>query len=218
MTPDSQTDELNYGPDGLIPVIVQDSRTLQVLTLAWMNAESFQKTLATGETWFWSRRRQRLWHKGETSGNTQRVVAMRYDCDADALLVLVERRGPACHTGQESCFFRSIGGGWLDGGNPGLEADESIFGRLYDLLLERKANPRPDSYTARLLANGLPRIARKVGEEAAEVMVAALAEDEARLVEEAADLLYHVFVLLIGRGLPLAALTGELKKRNRSGK
>ncbi len=101
-------DELNYGNDGLIPAIVQDSRTLQVLTLAWMNAESLQRTLASGETWFWSRSRRALWHKGETSGHTQRVVEVRYDCDADALLVLVEPRGPACHTGKTSCFYRRL--------------------------------------------------------------------------------------------------------------
>lgn len=104
----SNVEELKYGNDGLIPAIVQDSRTLQVLTLAWMNAESLRRTLASGETWFWSRSRRTLWHKGETSGHTQRVVEVRYDCDADALLVLVEPRGPSCHTGETSCFYRTL--------------------------------------------------------------------------------------------------------------
>jgi len=176
--------------------------------LAYMNDEALARTLATGESWFWSRSRAELWRKGATSGNTQRVVEVRYDCDADALLLRVEPRGPACHTGHTSCFYRRLPG------SPEREAEgERILDRLWAIIQDRKANPKEGSYTCHLLAAGEPEISKKVGEEAIEVIVAAQSEGNERLVSELADLVYHTLVLLAARDLSWADVEAELARR-----
>ena len=211
--------ELKYDDRGLIPAIVQDAGTGQVLMLAYMNAEALAKTQETGETWFWSRERQTLWHKGATSGNVQSVEEMRCDCDADALLVRVHPAGPACHTGQESCFYRNLTIDALSPisgtSAPPVEEDTFSLHQLYQVIQDRRQNPVPGSYTASLFDAGLPKIAQKVGEEAAEVLVAALAQEDHRLVEEAADLAYHLLVLLAARDITPASITAELARRHR---
>jgi phosphoribosyl-ATP pyrophosphohydrolase/phosphoribosyl-AMP cyclohydrolase len=185
--------EVAFDERGLVPCIVQDWRTGEVLTLAYMNAESLARTRETGETHFFSRSRQELWHKGATSGNTQAVKAIRYDCDADALLALVEPAGPACHTGERSCFHR----GQLDPHAP-FEALPTLERTIAD-----RERHRPDrSYTVQLLTD-TDRAGAKVQEEAEEVVRAAREESDARVAEEAADLVYHLAVLLRGRGLGL---------------
>lgn len=200
--------EIRWDERGLVPVIVQDARTGQVLMLAYMNDEALARTLETGEAWFWSRSRGELWHKGATSGNTQRVVEVRYDCDADALLLRVEPRGPACHTGHTSCFYRR-----LPGSPEGEAQDGPVLDRLWAVIEERKAHPKEGSYTCRLLADGEAKILRKVGEEAVESIIAAQWEGDARLVSELADLIYHILVLLAARGLSWADVEAELARR-----
>jgi phosphoribosyl-ATP pyrophosphohydrolase/phosphoribosyl-AMP cyclohydrolase len=185
--------EIAYDERGLVPCIVQDWRTGEVLTLAYMNAESLRLTRQTGEIHFFSRTRQELWHKGATSGNTQAVKAIRYDCDGDALLALVEPAGPACHTGERTCFHR---------GELEPPAPHEVLPGLERTIAERAAS-RPDgSYTAKLLADP-ERIGEKVQEEAEEVARAARSESDERVAEEAADVIYHLAVLLKGRELTL---------------
>ncbi|UWE03437.1 bifunctional phosphoribosyl-AMP cyclohydrolase/phosphoribosyl-ATP diphosphatase HisIE [Laceyella sacchari] len=196
--------ELKFGADGLIPAIVQDGRTKQVLTLAYMNRESLEKTLETGETWFFSRSRQALWHKGATSGHTQKVIAVSRDCDQDALLIQVEPRGPACHTGSVSCF-----GGEADKPEP-----ESILAQLETVIAERQQERPEGSYTTYLFDKGIDKILKKVGEEAAEVIIAAKNEGQAELRYEAADLLYHLLVLLREKDLPFGNVLAELRERH----
>jgi phosphoribosyl-ATP pyrophosphohydrolase/phosphoribosyl-AMP cyclohydrolase len=199
-----------WNEQGLAPAIVQDATTGEVLMLAWMNAEAWQLTQETGEAHFWSRSRQSLWHKGETSGNVQHVVEIRLDCDADTLLLRVDPAGPACHTGERSCFYTVVGGlPTADGGHA------SVLDELYRVILDRKQNPRPGSYTAQLLDKGMAEISKKVGEESVEVIVAALGQSDERLVSETADLLYHSLVLLAARGVPLAQVEAELEKRRK---
>jgi phosphoribosyl-ATP pyrophosphohydrolase/phosphoribosyl-AMP cyclohydrolase len=186
--------QIEYDDRGLVPCIVQDWRTGEVLTLAYMNAESLALTRETGEVHFYSRSRQELWHKGATSGNTLAVKAIRYDCDGDALLALVEPAGPACHTGERSCFHR----GQLDPAAP----HETL--PILERTIAQRASALPDgSYTAALLADP-PLIGAKVQEEAEEVARAAREESDQRVSEEAADVIYHLAVLLRGRGLSLA--------------
>ena len=231
--------KLNYDEQGLIPAVVQDAATGQVLMLAYMNGESLEKTLENGETWFWSRSRQALWHKGATSGNVQQLKEIYFDCDADALLVRVQPAGPACHTGEQSCFYRHLPGGIPQsaGGTripfplaplpPAGESenlqpsqrpepgDTFSLQQLYQVIQDRHRNPIPGSYTASLFEAGLPKIAQKVGEEAAEVLVAALAQDDRRLVEEVTDLAYHLLVLLAARGVTPADVAAELARRHK---
>jgi len=202
--------EIRWDDRGLVPAVVQDARTGRVLMLAYMNRESLARTLESGEAWFWSRSRSELWHKGATSGNTQRVVEVRYDCDADTLLLLVEPAGPACHTGHESCFYRRLPDGEAEAGPPPPAA---VLPRLEAIIGDRKTHPQPGSYTRQLFKAGLPRIAKKVGEEAVEVIVAAQSEGDERLVSEAADLLYHLLVLLAARDLTWEAVEAELARR-----
>jgi phosphoribosyl-AMP cyclohydrolase / phosphoribosyl-ATP pyrophosphohydrolase len=199
-----------WNEQGLAPTIVQDARTGVVLMLAWMNAEAWQLTQETGEAHFWSRSRQSLWHKGETSGNVQHVVEIRLDCDADTILLRVDPAGPACHTGERSCFYTVVNGLPSAVGGQGQVLDE-----LYRVILDRKQNPRPGSYTAQLLEKGMAEISKKVGEESVEVIVAALGQSDERLVSETADLLYHSLVLLAARGVPLAQVEAELEKRRK---
>ncbi len=205
------TEEIRFDERGLVPAIVQDARTRRVLTLAYMNKESLERTLETGETWFWSRSRQQLWHKGETSGNTQRVETISFDCDADALLVDVTPAGPACHTGAESCFFNTL----LDqNGQTESELGETLR-RLYELIETRKRERPEGSYTTYLFDQGLDKILKKVGEESTETIVAAKNDDRASLVNESSDLLYHLLVLLVERGVTLEEIGAELVSRGR---
>jgi phosphoribosyl-AMP cyclohydrolase / phosphoribosyl-ATP pyrophosphohydrolase len=192
-------EKARFGADGLIPAIVQDARTREVLTVAYMNKEALQLTLERGETYFWSRSRQQLWHKGDTSGNSQRVTEVNLDCDQDAVLVEVEPHGPACHTGSYSCF----------GVEPGMEG---VLEELYAVIEQRKEQRPEGSYTTYLFNSGLDKILKKVGEEATETIVAAKNAD-GTLVPETADLLYHLIVLLVERGVTLEEILRELKER-----
>jgi phosphoribosyl-ATP pyrophosphohydrolase/phosphoribosyl-AMP cyclohydrolase len=202
---DLPLNELRFDDRGLIPCVVQDWLTGEVLTLAYMNDESLRLTLETGETHFFSRSRQELWHKGATSGHIQAVRALRYDCDGDSLLALVEPRGPACHTGQRTCFHH----GQLEPAAP-----HEALPALERTIAER-AGTRPEgSYTVKLLDDP-PLIGAKVQEEAEEVARAARSESDERLAEEAADLIYHLTVLLRGRGLTLADAERVLDGRRR---
>ena len=198
-------DEIRFDEHGLVPAIVQDASTREVLTLAYMNRESLARTLKTKQTWFWSRSRNELWHKGETSGNTQEVVNLALDCDRDAIIVSVKPAGPACHTGAVSCF---------DTG-----ADQRALGplldRLYELIQSRERERPAGSYTTYLFEAGLDKILKKVGEESAETIIAAKNDDDARLTAEAADLVYHLLVLLVARGVSLADLAQELASRRK---
>ncbi|WP_425671250.1 bifunctional phosphoribosyl-AMP cyclohydrolase/phosphoribosyl-ATP diphosphatase HisIE [Bacillus subtilis] len=202
-----QADELRFNEDGLIPAIVQDAASKEVLTLAYMNKESYEKTLETKETWFYSRSRQALWHKGETSGNTQAVKGIRYDCDQDALLVLVEPSGPACHTGSYSCFTKEQ--------TEEQAADRfGIMNELERVIAERQAEMPEGAYTTYLFREGVDKILKKVGEEASEVIIAAKNRDHEELKWEAADLLYHLLVLLREQSLRLDDVLDVLKKRH----
>ena len=211
-------EDVSFDAAGLIPVVVQDARTRQVLTLAYMNAESLAKTLESNETWFWSRSRSRLWHKGETSGNTQRVVDVRLDCDLDALTVLVVPSGPACHTGAESCFHNEIQGarGVDTNSMVGPRALGEVLQNLYALIESRKRERPEGSYTAYLFDQGLDKILKKVGEESAETIIAAKNDDRDALVKESSDLLYHLVVLLVERGLSLGEVRDELVSRGKN--
>jgi phosphoribosyl-ATP pyrophosphohydrolase/phosphoribosyl-AMP cyclohydrolase len=194
-----------YDERGLVPCVIQDWATGEVLTLAWTNAEALARTRATGELHLWSRSRGELWHKGATSGNVQKVRAIRYDCDGDALLALVEPAGPACHTGERTCFHR---------GELEPPAPHEVLPGLERTVAARAAGRPEGSYTAALLAD--PReIGNKVEEEAEEVARAAREETDERVAEEAADLLYHLCVLLRGRGLALADAEEVLSGRRR---
>lgn len=199
--------ELKFDENGLIPVVVQDAVSKEVLTVAYMNEESLKKTLETKETWFYSRSRQKLWHKGETSGNTQTVQEIRYDCDKDALVVLVIPNGPACHTGQYSCFSKESGG-QVDGSR------FDIINKLEAVIAEREAERPEDSYTTYLFEKGLDKILKKVGEEASEVIIAAKNRSHDELKWEAADLLFHLLVLLREQKLPLDEVLTVLKERH----
>jgi phosphoribosyl-ATP pyrophosphohydrolase/phosphoribosyl-AMP cyclohydrolase len=194
---------LKFDERGLIPAIVQDARTREVLTLAYMNEESLARTIETGQTWFWSRSRHELWHKGETSGNTQSVVNLINDCDNDALVVLVNPAGPACHTGARSCFDSK----------PGDEDLGLLLANLYKLIESRKRERPEGSYTTYLFNSGLDKILKKVGEESAETIIAAKNDDVSRLTSETADLVYHLLVLLVARGVSLDEVRKELERR-----
>ncbi len=196
--------EIEFDRDGLAPCVVQDWRTGEVLTLAYINAEALARTRETGEMHFWSRSRDELWRKGETSGNVQRVKALRYDCDADALLALVEPAGPACHTGERTCFYR----GDME------PAPHEALPALERTIADRGSAKPQGSYTAELLADP-PLIGEKVREEAGEVTAAAVDESDERLAEEAADVLYHLSVLLASRGLALEKALEVLNARRR---
>ncbi len=197
--------EVKFDDRGLVPCVIQDWRSGEVLTLAYMNAEALERSRSTGELHLYSRSRQKLWHKGATSGNTQAVKALRYDCDADAVLAIVEPAGPACHTGERTCFFT----GDLEHPAP----HEALPG--LERTLDQRAHERPEgSYTAALL-NDPPKIGEKVQEEAEEVVRAAREESDERVAEEAADVLYHLTVLLKSRGLSLADAEEVLVGRRR---
>jgi len=197
--------KLKFDEKGLIPAIVVDDETGKVLTLAYMNRESLAISLEKGMTCFWSRSRQELWLKGETSGNYQHIVSVTADCDYDALEVRVRKEGPACHTGAESCFHNPVFG----------EAGEAFrLESLYQLLLERKKKLPEGSYTTYLFQKGLDKILKKVGEESTEVIIAGKAEDRAETIYEIADLAYHVLVLMAQMGISVADIRQELASRH----
>ena len=211
-------DNVNFDANGLVPVVAQDASTGAVLTLAYANDEAVQETLSTGEAHYYSRSRKELWRKGATSGNTQKVVEVRLDCDGDALLYRVEPRGPACHTGEETCFFTTLVGEGVrkdgtdaadGGGGAGLGG---IVDKLAGTIARRHGEMPEGSYTAELLSRGTGRVAQKVGEEAVEVVIAALRDE--RLAEETADLLYHLLVLLEERGVGTDEVAGVLRGRH----
>ncbi len=208
----SPTPELAWDERGLVPSVVQETETGEVLMVAWMDRAALEATLHTGLTHFWSRSRQTLWRKGETSGHAQHVDGLYADCDRDTLLVQVHQEGVACHTGARTCFFTRVSGGAAPAsGNAGpgvLEVVERV-------LQQRKVAPPAGSYVARLYEGGDPRIGRKIGEEATEVVVAALSgEGDERVVAEVADLWFHTMVLLAQRGVPLRRVFAELRRRH----
>lgn len=212
-----QLEKIKFDEHGLVPVVVQAANTLQVLTLAYMNAESLKRTIETNETWFWSRARSSLWHKGETSGHTQRVLDILVDCDSDALTVLVKPDGPACHTGEQSCFHNAL---QEAGDSPEKIAHEEpdLGAALNDLyaLVESRRRHRPEgSYTSYLFDQGLDKILKKVGEESSETIIAAKNQDRGVLAKEASDLLYHLIVLMVERGLTLEEIGDELVSRGK---
>ena len=199
-------DSLKFDENGLIPAIVQDAESGRVLTLAYMNRESLEISLTEGRTCFYSRSRQTLWRKGETSGNVQRIVSIIADCDADALVVEVVKDGPACHTGAESCFFQPV---YLS-----EELKAFSYEGLYRLIQGRKTNPKEGSYTTYLFEKGLDKILKKVGEECTEVIIGGRKEDKEETIYEIADLTYHVMVLMVQMGISLEDVTRELEKRH----
>lgn len=231
--PEDLIRNLKFDERGLISAVVQDHQTDEVLMLAYMNAESLARTLQTGETWFWSRSRGELWHKGATSGNTQRVVDLRLDCDGDAVIVRVDPKGPACHTGARTCFFRGAqeADAATVGQTGGLPAPAGrgdsqvalvdvpamelgiLLQDLYVLIQERKDQRPENSYTTYLFNSGLDKILKKVGEEATETIIAAKNEGSAGLSAEITDLLYHLLVLMAERDVSLRDITAELTRR-----
>jgi phosphoribosyl-AMP cyclohydrolase / phosphoribosyl-ATP pyrophosphohydrolase len=203
--------DIKFDERGLMPAIIQDARTREVLTLAYMNENSLRRTIETGETWFWSRSRAQLWHKGETSGHTQQVVSITLDCDRDALLVEVLPNGPACHTGDTSCFHDVI---------KGNKIESSLAMTLFDLqtVIASRQQERPEgSYTAYLFNQGLDKILKKLGEECSETIIAAKNTDREALVREVSDLIYHLLVLLTERDITLEDVSAELGRRRSTG-
>jgi phosphoribosyl-ATP pyrophosphohydrolase/phosphoribosyl-AMP cyclohydrolase len=209
MSPQTILSQLRYDERGLIPAIVQDYLDGTVLMLAWMNVESVQKTLDSGETWFWSRSRGELWHKGATSGHIQKVKTMRYDCDRDALLVGVEQIGDiACHTGERSCFY-----GDTDGQNVAPPGD--TLSELFKVICDRRDRPTDSSYTCQLFAAGDNKILKKLGEETVEVVMACKDDDVEAIASEAADLLYHTLVALAHHQVDIKDVYRQLQARRR---
>ncbi|CAM3887258.1 bifunctional phosphoribosyl-AMP cyclohydrolase/phosphoribosyl-ATP diphosphatase HisIE [Alkalicoccus chagannorensis] len=206
--------DLTYDENGLIPAVVQDASTKEVLTLAYMNEESLQMTLEKEETVFYSRSRSELWHKGATSGNTQQVEEIRYDCDQDALVVLVTPAGPACHTGARSCFYETL---WQRNDDTPEKDRYAILGELEAMLQQREQDMPEGSYTTYLFEEGVDKILKKVGEEASEIIIAAKNRDKQELTWESADFLYHWLVLLQEQKLPIDDVLQRLEDRH-SGK
>ena len=201
-------ENLRFDERGLIPAIVQDAETGTVLMLAYMNRESLALTLETGQTHFWSRSRNSIWHKGENSGNVQNVISVKYDCDADTLLINVAQKGEACHTGHFSCFFSSLG----EQAEVAAGFGETI-GSLARVIHRRNVERPENSYTVKLLEGGIDRILKKVGEEAGEVIIAAKNHRPEEISWEVADLLYHTLVMLEAEGVSLSMVARELEKR-----
>ncbi len=199
-------DELKFDSKGLIPAVVVDCMSKKVLTVAYMNRESLEITLEEGTTCFWSRSRQKLWRKGETSGNYQHVMSITADCDKDALVIKVKKDGPACHKGTDSCFTNTVfrKRGYRDFSIQNLE----------DLLKSRKANPPAGSYTSYLFEKGIDKILKKVGEESTEVIIAAKADDKKETIYEVADLAYHVMVMMVEMGITTEDILAELSSRH----
>lgn len=202
---------------GLVPAIVQDARSKEVLMLAYMNRESLRKSVETGQTWFWSRSRAELWKKGATSGNTQQITALKYDCDGDTLLVEVIANGPACHTGAPTCFYRTAAAAAAatsTGSGSGADERFKVLAELEQLIAERYTERPEGAYTTYLFEKGLDKILKKVGEETAESIIAAKNGDNDELRYEVSDLIYHLLVLLRERNLPLDEIMQELERRH----
>ncbi|HPF20148.1 MAG TPA: bifunctional phosphoribosyl-AMP cyclohydrolase/phosphoribosyl-ATP diphosphatase HisIE [Syntrophomonas sp.] len=214
-------DTIKFDAHGLVPAIIQDAQSGQVLMLAYMNEESLDKTLASGRTWFYSRSRQKLWMKGESSGNVQKVKQILYDCDADTLLIKVEQTGVACHTGHYSCFYRDSTGQEVENQlfDPkeiySSASNRGILIELYNLIRERKEQLPEGSYTSYLFSKGIDKILKKVGEENAEVIIAAKNDSKSELIYETSDLVYHLLVLLVERGIGPDDIFNELALRRR---
>ncbi|HEX7338265.1 MAG TPA: bifunctional phosphoribosyl-AMP cyclohydrolase/phosphoribosyl-ATP diphosphatase HisIE [Gemmatimonadales bacterium] len=209
---------VRFGADGLVPVVTQESRSGDILMVAFANQDALDRTLSTGLAHYFSRSRGTLWQKGETSGHVQRVTEVRLDCDGDTLLYRVEQTGPACHTGTRTCFSTVLGGAAGQRGGDSVVAEDPgghLLSRLAATIARRAAERPTGSYTAELLAQGVGKASQKVGEEAVEVVVAAHSEDDERLASEAADLLYHLLVLLQARDVPLDAVLRELERREK---
>lgn len=198
---------LRFDADGLIPAVIQDAQTNQVLMVAYMNRESISRTLSEGRTCFWSRSRKALWVKGETSGHFQEVQSVFCDCDRDCLLIQVEQTGAACHTGQKSCFFTQL---------PGSAGPRFSLDDLYRIVQDRKASKPEGSYTARLIASGQDRVLKKVAEEAGEVMLASKNNDRNEIISEMADLWFHSLLVLAYHDIPPQAVVEELARRHAS--
>jgi phosphoribosyl-ATP pyrophosphohydrolase/phosphoribosyl-AMP cyclohydrolase len=205
---------VRFGADGLVPVVAQENRSGDVLMVAFADRDALARTAETGQAHYFSRSRRTLWRKGETSGHVQRVREIRLDCDGDTVLYRVEQEGPACHTGDRTCFSTVVGG--ADGRTGGIASKDPgghLLTRLAAVIAQRAAERPEGSYTVKLLDRGVAKVSQKVGEEAVEVVVAANAEDDAHLASETADLLYHVLVLLQARGIGLDAVLKELESR-----
>lgn len=201
-------ESIRFNEQGLVPAIIQDFLDGTVLMMAWMSRESLQKTMETGETWFWSRSRQELWHKGATSGHFQKVKSMRYDCDSDALLFSVEQLGDiACHTGERSCFHQ------VEGNKVSPPGD--TLSELFEVICNRRDRPVEDSYTCKLLRGGDNKILKKIGEEAAEVVMACKDDAPDEIAGEVADLFYHTLVALAYHNVDLRAVYRKLQERKR---
>ena len=195
---------IKFDEKGLIPVIVQDYKTGKVLMLAYMNEEALIKTLQTKEAWYWSRSRNKLWHKGETSGNIQKVLNIKLDCDGDTLLLIVDQKGPACHTGNYSCFYRGIN-----------DLDANFLFYLEDFIKKRRENLPKGSYTAELFKKGREKIMQKVGEEAIETVISGMKDENEEFIYEVSDLLYHLLVALVFKNLSMKDIIDELIKRHK---
>ena len=206
---------VRFGADGLVPVVTQESRTGDILMLAYADRDALDRTISTGLAHYFSRSRGTLWLKGETSGHVQRIVEIRLDCDGDAVLYRAEQQGPACHTGARTCFSEVIQGAGDQAEGVSEDPGGHVLSRLAATIASRAVDRPGGSYTAKLLAEGVGRISQKLGEEAVEVVVAANSEDDERLASEAADLLYHLLVLLQARGVPLNAVWQELERREK---
>ena len=213
MTHDQWLDTVRFGPEGLVPVVAQERQNGDVLMLAWANREALGLTLSSGQAHYWSRTRKVLWRKGQSSGHQQRVAEIRLDCDGDTVLYRVDQEGPACHTGQHSCFFTVVrpDGTTSEAPDPGGH----LLTRLATTIADRASKRPADSYTVKLLDRGVPKVSQKVGEEAVEVVVAANAEDGARLASESGDLIYHLLVLLQARGVPFGDVLRTLDERRK---
>jgi len=206
--------KLKFDEKGLIPAVVQDADTREVLMVAYMNAEAVRRTVDSGDSWFWSRSRQEFWHKGDTSGNFQHVVRARTDCDADTILLEVHPDGPACHTGAVSCFFEEIDPPAAE--EPATaDSGPGIIEELADVIAERHANMPEGSYVAGLLKAGIDRVAKKVGEESAETIIAAKNGAHDEIVWEVADLWFHSLILLEATGVPVSDVFQELARRRK---
>lgn len=202
----TEINQLKFDEKGLIPAVIVEAGTHQLLMVAYMNRESLKISMETGKTCFWSRSRQELWTKGETSGNYQHIVSITADCDLDTLKVVVEKDGPACHTGAETCFF-----------NPVYQSEEKsdfTLDALMELIRGRKTNPQEGSYTTYLFQKGLDKILKKIGEESTEVIIAAKDNDPKETIYEISDLVYHVMVMMIQQGISLEDIRRELASRH----
>ncbi|WP_028548974.1 bifunctional phosphoribosyl-AMP cyclohydrolase/phosphoribosyl-ATP diphosphatase HisIE [Paenibacillus sp. UNC451MF] len=211
------TAAIKWDARGLVPAIVQDAASKDVLMMAYMNQESLKLTLESGETWFWSRSRSELWHKGATSGHTQKVRALKYDCDGDTLLVQVNQNGPACHTGRYSCFYNNVPVKDQATSDEAAVANDrfSMLSKLESVIAQREAERPEGAYTTYLFEKGIDKILKKVGEETAEVIIAAKNRDNDELRYESSDLIFHLMVLLREAKLPLDDVMRELDRRHK---